>query len=170
VGSQATAQDDVQDIVIKADLTSGFNMGVNSSGGRTDWLESESSDFKMSYPANQTWGAVFITVGPPTDPPRPFRDFSAYHILSVEMKGGTGSKTIDLGIKTNTQRDDGTESKKTETLTQDWRVYEVALSDFKKTDPSRLYVVAEFVFGGSNPQTVYFRNIKYLKREPRSNK
>src|SRR5258708_17862341 len=106
MGSQATAQDDVQDVLIGANLTSGFNMGVNSSGGRTDWLESEGSDFKMSYPANQTWGAVFITVGQPKDPPHPFRDFSAYRTLSLEMKGGAGSRTIDVGIKTNTHNDD----------------------------------------------------------------
>ena len=170
LGNQTTAQEDILEILNGAELTSGFDMGVNSSRGKTDWLESESSDFKMSYPANQGWGAVFITVGPPTDGPHPFRDFSAYHTLSVDMKGGEGSKTIDLGIKTNTQKDNGTEAKKTVTLTQDWKVYEIALSDFKGTDPSRLYVVAEFVFGGSNAQTAYFRNIKYLKRDPRSNK
>jgi hypothetical protein len=160
-------QDDVQDILIGADLTSGLDMGVNSSNGRTDWLESQNGAFKMSYPANQTWGAVFITVGPPTDPPRPFRDFSAYRTLSIEMKGGPGARTIDIGVKTNTQPDNGRETKKTENLTQDWRTYEIALSDFTGTDLSRLYVVTEFVFARSNAQTVYFRNIKYLKRDPR---
>jgi len=164
---QLNAQDDIQDILIGAELTSGFDMGVNSSRGKTDWLESENSSFKMSYPANQSWGAVFITVGPPTDAPRPFRDFSAYRTLSLEMKGGQGARTIDIGLKTNTQKDNGSETKKTVTLTQDWKVYELTLSDFTGTDLSRLYVVTEFVFAGSSAQTVYLRNIKYLKRDPK---
>lgn len=167
IANQANAQDEVQDILIGAELTAGFDMGMNSSRGMTDWLESENTDFIMSYPANQSWGAVFITVGKPTDPPRPSRDFSAYRTLSIEMKGGPGSRTIDIGIKTNTQKDDGSETKKTVTLTQDWQVYEFSLSDFKGADLSRLYVVTEFVFAGSQPQTVYFRNIRYMRRGPR---
>ena len=166
-GNKTSAQEEVKDILIGADLTAGLDMGVNSSNGRTDWLESQNGAFRMSYLVNQTWGAVFITVGPPKDPPRPFRDFQAYRTLSVEMKGGQGARTIDIGVKTNTQPDNGRETKKAENLTQDWKTYEVALSDFTGTDLSKLYVVTEFVFAGSNAQTIYFRNIKYLKRDPR---
>jgi len=168
VPNQANAQDDVQDILIGADLSSGLDMGVNSSGGRTDWLESEDGFFKMSYPANQTWGAVFITVGAPKDPPRPFRDFSAYRTLSIEMKGGSGARTIDIGVKTNSQPDNGRESKRTVNLTPEWKTYEFALSNFTGADLSRLYVLTEFVFAGSSAQTVSVRNIKYLRRDPKN--
>src|SRR5579864_2578964 len=51
-------------------LTTGWNMGVNSSRGRTDWLTKDPPNgMKMAYPPGQEWGAVFITWGVPKDPP-----------------------------------------------------------------------------------------------------
>jgi hypothetical protein len=58
-------------IFFKSTLVEGFDMGVNTSGEMTGWVKSE-NDYKiMSYPADQDWGAVFITVGKPSPPPRP---------------------------------------------------------------------------------------------------
>ena len=48
-------------------LAEGFDMGVNTSGGRTDWLTQEVGAMKMAYPAQQSWGAVFVTVGKPNN-------------------------------------------------------------------------------------------------------
>src|ERR1022692_268008 len=61
-------------------LSAGFDMGVNSSNNLTNWLSQDSTvgAMKMAYPAGQAWGAVFITVGPSINPPRPGMDFSAY--------------------------------------------------------------------------------------------
>jgi len=45
-------------------LSSGFNMGVNTSGGLSDWCTSEPQGFMTcAYPANQQWGSVFIVAG-----------------------------------------------------------------------------------------------------------
>ncbi len=142
-------------------LSSGFDMGVNSSGGRTDWLSNEGTSMKMSYPPSQAWGAVFITVGKPTPPPRPSQDFSAFDTLSVDMKGELGNEKLEIGIKTNDQADDGSEAKKKLALTSDWKTYSIPLKVFGNTDLRKLYVVSEFVFSGAESHTVYLRNIRY---------
>ena len=163
VGHVANGQE-VHDIMIGSSLIDGYDMGVNSSGGRTDWLEEAGGYFKMDYPPGQTWGAVFVTVGPPQDPPRPSRDFSMFDTLSIEMKGDREGELVSVGIKTNVQPDNGRETKVRTTLGPEWRIYEYPLSSFRGTDPRILYVVAEFVFDGSIGRTVYFRNIRYLRR------
>jgi len=139
-------------------------MGVNTDRGRTDWLEKLDREncFRMSYPAGQRWGAVFITVGPSTDPPRPSMDLSVYKVLVIEMKGGAGGEVVQIGVKTNTQPDNGGEYKVVESLTPEWQTYKYPIARFQRIDPKNLYVVAEFVFD-SAPRTIYVRNIRYDK-------
>ena len=139
-------------------------MGVDTDKHRTDWLEKLDREncFRMSYPAGQKWGAVFITVGPPTDQPRPSMDFSDYKFLVVEMKGGAGGETIRVGVKTNAQQDNGAEYKVAEVLTADWQTYRYPLAKFQRADSKKLYVVAEFVFD-AGARTIYLRNVRYDK-------
>jgi len=160
------AQVDSKDVLIGTKLTAGFDMGVDSSEGRRDWLEKNADDgyFKLGYPSGQSWGAVFITVGKPTDSNRPSMDLSDYQTLSIELKADPGTKVIDIGIKTNAQPDNGTETKIPVKLGAEWKTYELPLKRFKGADIRSLYVVAEFVFADSKSQTVYVRNIKYLTR------
>lgn len=149
-------------IYVGQKLSTGYDMGVNSSAGRTDWLTDMHGSMRMAYPAGQDWGAVFVTVGPPTDPPRPARNFSRYRYLSVELKGVNGGESVDIGIKDNTDLDDGTESKiPVGNLATTWRKYNFDLSRFDTADLENLYVVIEFVFGGETGSTVYFRNVRY---------
>jgi hypothetical protein len=118
----------------------------------------------MDYPSGQSWGAVFITVGPPTEPPRPGKDFSAYQTLSLELMGGAGGESISIGLKDNTDPDDGSERLiRVSNLTMDWQTRTFPLSDLTNADPTRLYVVTLFVFEPGTPaRTVCFRRIQYL--------
>jgi exo-beta-1,3-glucanase (GH17 family) len=145
-------------------LAPGYDMGVNTSGGLTDWVTDMGGYMRMDYPGDQDWGAVFITVGPPEDPPRPSRDLSAYQTLSLELRGEVGGEDVWIGLKDNTDEDDGSETKiKVSGLTTDWQTITLPLSDFVTADPTRLYVVTEFVFEQGTPaETVYFRRIQYL--------
>jgi hypothetical protein len=159
----AFGQQPRQDVLVGAKLAPSFNMGVDSSERKTNWLKTESEQLRMSYPSDQSWGAVFITVGAPKQPPRPFRDLSAYNVLTIEMKGGVGGEHLEIGIKTNTQPDDGSETKVPVTLTADWKPYQFRLDKFDGADPDKLYVVTEFVFSGSDAFTVFARNINYSR-------
>ncbi len=141
-----------------------YDMGVDSSGQRRDWLETTEGAMKMAYPAGQSWGAVFITVGPPADPPRPWKDFSPFRTLSVELRGKNGGESVEIGIKDSSDPDDGSETKTlVSQLSSEWKTYEFLLSSFDSADLGELYVVAEFVFAGPTAQTVYFRNVRYLR-------
>jgi hypothetical protein len=165
LGGTASGQQAPSNVMAKGTLTSGFDMGVASSSGNPNWVakEKDTDYFRLAYPAGQTWGAVFVTVGLPRDGNRPFRDMSAFDTIAFELKGGRGGETIDVGIKTNTQLDNGSETKVPLKLTADWQVYEVSLSRFTGADPAKLYVVGEVVFSGEEASTVYLRSIGYKK-------
>src|SRR4051794_32809636 len=88
-----------REILTGTHLFAGFDMGVDSSEHRTDWLSSDPSGaIRMAYPAGQSWGAVFVTVGVPKSPPRPSMDLSSYTTLLIEVRGDSGS-TIEIGVK-----------------------------------------------------------------------
>lgn len=143
-------------------LTSGYDMGVNTSGGLTNWANANNGHICMSYPPGQSWGSVFITVGKPTQHSRAARDFSRYQMLSLELRGINGGESVTVGLKDNTDPDDGSESKiLIQNLTTNWNTFEIPLSRFRTADLSRLYIVTEFVFENS-PQTVCFRKIEFL--------
>ena len=157
-------QDTKKDIMINSSLTKGFDMGVDSSGHVEKWVRKLPEYFEIAFPAYQEYAFVFITVGKPADPPRnKWMDFSAYKTLSIDMRGEKGGELVEIGIKSNIQPDDGTETKITQKLTPDWKTYTFPLAEFKGADLSHLYVVTEFVYNDKNPQTIHVKNIKMLK-------
>jgi hypothetical protein len=145
-------------------LAPGYDMGVDTSGGLHDWVTDMNGYMRMAYPAGQSWGAVFITAGMPTQPPRPWRDLSNYQTLSLELRGEVGGEMVWIGIKDNTDRDDGSETKfLVSGLTTEWQTFTFPVSAFSTADSTRLYVVTQFVFEpGTQAETIYFRNIRYL--------
>ena len=142
-------------------LSKGLDMGVDSSEQRRDWVSKGDGYMKMAYPSGQDWGAVFITVGKPKEPPRPSRDFSPFKFLVMELKGESGGEQVEIGIKTNRQPDDGSEIKIPVRLTKHWQIFKFPLSKFE-LDLKNVYIVSEFVFTGGTPQTVYFKSISYV--------
>lgn len=158
------AQDVKKDILIGSTLTKGFDLGIDSSGHERKWLTREPDYMKMSFPAYQEWAALFITVGKAVDLPRKKSiDVSGYKTLSIEMKGDKGGEVVEIGVKSNIQPDDGTETKMTVKLIPEWKTYTFPLAVFTGTDLTHLYVVTEFVYNDTSPQTVYFKNIKFIK-------
>jgi hypothetical protein len=154
---------DTKHILIDGELEDGFDLGLNTNKGRTDWLKNDEKLLRLTYPSEQRSGYLFITVGPPKDPPRPFIDLSQFGFLVVEMRGGVGGEKVQIGIKTNTQKDNGGETKLDETLSSEWKTYRYALGRFLGADPAKLYVVAEFVFTGPESKTIYVKSIRYTK-------
>src|SRR5579862_4202355 len=114
-------------------LASGFDLGINTSNGITNWLLLEPpppapGDLKMVCPGAQAWCAMFITDGPAVSTyPRLGFDVSMYQTLIVEIEGDPGT-TIQIGIKDATQPDDGTETKVTLPVTSNWTTFAIPLS------------------------------------------
>lgn len=145
-------------------LREGLDMGVDTSGNRFDMAEDLNGEMRIAYPPGQSWGVVFLTVGEPAPlGNRQWIDLSPYRTLSVEMRGEAGGEQVYIGIKDNTQRDTGKETKLPVTLAGEWQTYKFDLEAFSRADRSRLYIPIEFVFEkGIGPETIYFRNIQYL--------
>ncbi len=153
-----------REIFAGGNLSSGYSIGVNSSKNLTDWLtKTEDGSMRMSYPTGQSWGAVFITVGEPVNPPRPSKDFSGFHSVSLALRGEVGNELVQVGVKDAGDPDDGSETIiDVQNLTTSWQTYSFTITSFTTADPSDLYVPLEFVFSGSKSQTVYFKDIEYL--------
>ena len=152
----------VSNILLNGRLSSGLDMGVNSSGSITNWVVSDNNVLRMSYPQNQSWGTVFITVGKPVSSyPRASRDYSNYSSLEIELKGNIGNEDILIGLKDRDDPDDGSETKvRISNLSTEWRFYSFELSQFGSADLKHLYIVTEFVFDG-NAETISVRNIRF---------
>ena len=152
-------------------LAPGYDIGVNTSGGLTKWIEIkppleayDTSAIVMRYPGGQSWGAVFITES--TQPPRLGVNFSRYHQLSVTLGGYVDGESVSIGIKDSNQPDDGSETKVSVSLPslpkEGMKTFTFPLSQFTGADLHKLYVVIEFVFAGGTPETVWVEDIQYL--------
>jgi uncharacterized protein (TIGR03437 family) len=80
--------------------------------------------------------------------------------LLIELRGEPGS-TVEIGVKDNTQADDGTEAKVILPIFGNWRTYAIPVAQFNRAAISKLYVVAEIVFSGPQAQNLWCRSIKY---------
>jgi exo-beta-1,3-glucanase (GH17 family) len=153
-----------REIFAQGQLAAHYRIGADTSGRQRAWFSTASGVLEMAYPADQKWGAVFITVGEPTDPPRPWKDFSNFHSIVFELRGERGGEPIAVTIKDTGDLNDGREATVPLEVGREFRTYQIPLSRFASELPaslSRLNVVLQFLFAGPHPQTVYARNIRY---------
>lgn len=151
-------------ILIDGSLVSGFGMGVDDAQQYRNWVSSTANSLRIEYLGGLGWGAVFITVGDPVPPPRPYQDFSQYTRLAIEMKGASGGECVQIGMKDADDPDDGSERKLDVWLAAGWITYEFNLASNFDCQFNRVYVVTEFVFpcpGQDTDQTIEVRNIGF---------
>lgn len=169
-----------------SELVMGYDIGVNTGAGKTDWLNENKSDWtlthdymKMAYPGDAVFGAVFIVVAPMAPLERMGErkafDYRLFTKLQVELKGEVGGEKVKIGLKDINDPDDGAETKyMIANLTTEWQTYEIPLSVFPKEGRatlSQIYLPLEFVWDNDSgnglnaltPTTVFFRNVKYVK-------
>ncbi len=144
-------------------LAAFYDMGVDSSRQRRDWLSPQDGAMRLAYPADQAWGAVFVTVGRGMAPPRPWKDFSSFASVCVDLRGEVGGEQVLLGLKDATDADDGSETRVEVSLGASWATYCAPLSAFRTANLARIYVPLELVFEGPLPATVYLRRVAYQR-------
>ncbi|MFL5692910.1 MAG: glycosyl hydrolase family 17 protein [Ktedonobacteraceae bacterium] len=143
-------------------LETGFGLGMDSSARQRQWLTANDGSLVLTYPANQQWGVMFITAGPPAPPGhRPSLDMSAYSSLVVDLRAAFAGQCVRIGIKDNNQPDNGSEISMHQCLTTQWSTITLPLNTFTNVDLTHLYVVFELLFQGSSGATVAVRNIRY---------
>ncbi len=140
----------------------GFVLGMDTSRHQRQWLTANGGSLTLTYPANQQWGAMFVTVGPPVPlGQRPSLDLSAYRSLVVDLRAAVDGQCVRIGIKDKNQPDDGSEIAVRRCLTAQWSTITLPLNAFSGVDLAHLYVVFEVLFQGSSSATVDVRNIRY---------
>ncbi len=142
-------------------LATGFDMGINTSGGVTNWATVKGGEICLSYPAGQKWGALFITVGKPKATGRTGKDFSAFKKLSLELKGSAGKETVLVGIKDAANPDNGKETRLPAVLTTAYKKFEFPLTSFKTANLKTIYVPIELAFT-NKPANVCVKQIQYI--------
>ncbi len=143
-------------------VETGFVLGMDSSEHLHQWLTSNDGMLVLTYPANQQWGAMFITVGRPVPPGhRASLDLSAYRSLVVDLRSPVDGQCVRIGIKDKDQPDNGSEVTVQRCLTAQWSTITLALNAFTGVDLTHLYVVFEVLFQGSSGATLDVRNIRY---------
>lgn len=148
-------------------ITPGYAINLNTSNGLTNWLSNDGSELIMQYPGGQgQYGFVFVTDGPSIPPGnRPGRDVSAYQTLQLVMKGDPGS-VVNVGIKDSSQPDDGSETTVAITVAASYQTYSIPLSNFVGANLKSIYVMVEWVFLGSQPQTLDVKSVAYSCAPP----
>ena len=146
-------------------LASDFVAGVDTSGHLRQWLANSNGLLSLAYPANQQWGGLFITVGPPVPlGQRPALDLSAYRSLVVDLRAAVQGQCVHIGIKSNRQPDNGSETTVQRCLPAGWSTITLPLSAFTRIDLTHLYVVFEVLFEGASGASLEVRNIRYSPR------
>ena len=83
-----------REIFVQDQLLAHYHIGVDTSGRQRAWFSTSNGALEMAYPAEQRWGALFITVGEPTNPPRPWKDFSDFESIVLELRGEKGGSSL----------------------------------------------------------------------------
>lgn len=155
------AQRSYRDVYVNGPA-SGFVVGLDTSGHQHQWLSTSDGSLVLTYPANQQWGAMSISVGPPAPPGhRPSIDVSAYRSLVVDLGATVDGQCVRIGIKDKNQPDDGSETTVQQCLNAGWSTITLPLDAFTHADLSHLYIVFEVLFQGSSSVTLEIRNVRY---------
>ncbi|MGH2493216.1 MAG: glycosyl hydrolase family 17 protein [Ktedonobacteraceae bacterium] len=155
------AQRSYRDVYVNG-LASGFVVGLDTSGHQHQWLTTNNGTLVLTYPANQQWGALFISVGPSVPlGHRPSIDLSAYRSLVVDLRAAVDEQCVRIGVKDKNQPDNGSETTVRQCLTTRWSTITLPLDAFTGADLSHLYIVFEVLFQGLASATLDMRNIRY---------
>ncbi len=151
-------------------ITPGYGIFVDSSEDVTHRVSTGDNYFRLEYPGSENpdaWGAMGFTAGRPSDFPRRGADFSEYTTLILTIRGAQGSENVEVGLKTNTDPDDGLETLvELGPLSTEWHDVHIPLSDFDTANLSRgmerLYTIVEVVFKGTQARTVDIKDIRFV--------
>jgi hypothetical protein len=138
-----------------------FDSGYASSNGEfVDVIyEINKQDY---YTPDAEWSVAYFRHPSNAMIERPSKDYSSYKSLKLELKGAKGGETFFIALKDADDPDDGSESRVPITLSNDWKTYEIPLSEFKTANLKELFIVTSFVFL-EGEQNFSVRNIEFIK-------
>jgi hypothetical protein len=161
-----------RNIYVGTIVSPGFTRFQFTGAEESDWVTDEHGSMKCMYDANQGWGTAFIMASNPSyGVQRATIAVSPKDSLCVDLKGEYGGEMVNVGVKTDTDPDNGKEPRYiVKSLTKSWHTYKIPLStlvqspDYPTSRFSHLYVVFELGFmPGNTAETVWYRNVKYTR-------
>ena len=138
-----------------------FDSGYASSNGKIIDVVQEINKLDYYMPDSE-WSVAYFRHPSNAMIERPSKDYSSYKSLKLELKGAKGGESFFIALKDAKDPDDGSESRVPITLTKDWKIYEIPLSEFKTANLKELFIVTSFVFLDGE-QNFSVRNIEFIK-------
>ncbi len=157
------ADADLISILINGEVPTGFDLRYASSGENDYYFSKEIDYLVIEYPEKTyDWASPFFIVNALNGRVNEM-DFSSYSKLYIEMKGETGDEAFEITMKDKNDPPDGTESRITLELTDEWKIYEIETNKFVTADMKTIMVPLAIVFKGPIGEKIYVRSIQFRK-------
>jgi hypothetical protein len=154
---------DIISILINGKLPTGFAIKNVASGILEPYITTEDDHLVIEYPENKyLWASPYFEVNALEGRVNEM-DFLGYTKLFIEMKGDVGGETFEIAMKDKNDPPDGSESRVTIKLTNEWKTYEVEISNFKTADMKVIMVPLAFIFQGNKGRKIQLRTIQFKK-------
>jgi len=148
-------------MLINGKLVSGYNIAFSGSSGFTGWSSLANDFITLIYPENQLeWGSPYFEFYALKGRINQL-DATNYNKILIEMKGDIGGETFDITVKDKYDSRDGTETRLQVSLTNQWKVYEYNIAQFKTLNNSMVKIPLAFVFEGSKGRKIHIKSLKY---------
>ena len=145
--------------LVRGLIGSSLDTAPRSRSLRLTAKKQQDGSLHIHYSGGAGWATQFFLVRGSSDK-RTSQDFSMYEKLVLELKGDAGGETILVHMKDRDDLDDGTQTNIELKLTDQWKVFEIDLADFKTADLEKLHVVLGFLFN-KEPQAFSVRTIRF---------
>lgn len=118
----------------------------------------------VDFEANLEWGVAILVVGAVAfEDVRHGRDYSQFKSVEFEVRGGSEGQEVFFSIKDSLDADDGSETRVSVRLSEDWQRYTFDTDAFTTADLASLNAVAIFAVLSGEPTTLDIRNIRYVR-------
>lgn len=126
-------------------------------------MERTGDSLHFDYMGGVEWAGIWFRSDNSIDATEP-RDYSIFEKLVLEVKGDVGGETIYVNIQDRDDPRDGTSTKVSLQLSDEWQIYEIDLVDFKTADLEILIIPFGVVFY-EEPISFSVRSVKYTKSQ-----
>ena len=142
-------------------LSSFYNQRTADIINKINWCNNQPGLVEANFPS-VNWAYLYFDNGYDSFQKPLTKDYSDYKSIKLELKGAKGGEKVYINIKDKDDPNDGNESRVSLTLTDEWKTYEIPLSEFKTTNLEEISVAAG-ILSLEEPKTISIRNIEYLR-------
>jgi hypothetical protein len=148
-------------IIQNGTLSSFYNQGTADIINNITWYNNKPGRVEADFP-QAAWAYIYFHNGYDALQKPLAKDYSSYKSIRLELKGAKGGEKVFINLKDKNDPNDGNESRVPLILTDDWKTYEIPLSEFKTANLEEIAVAAG-ILSLEESKTISIRNIEYLR-------